>query len=97
MTNISLATIPATEVRVLHSSHADQDYRISVAFPFHYDEHSDKTYPVIYVLDANLYFNMVVDMVRYMNIRVPQCNELPDALIVGIFATKRGAHPENVL
>ncbi len=43
-----------------------------------------KPYPVIYVLDANLYFAMVVDMVRYMNIRLPFCNELPDALIVGI-------------
>ena len=79
-----LASIPATEVRVLQSVVADQDYLISVALPFHYEEHPEKTYPVIYVLDANLYFGMVVDMVRAMNIRVPFCNELPDAMIVGI-------------
>jgi predicted alpha/beta superfamily hydrolase len=36
------------------------------------------------VLDGNMHFNMVVDMVRFMNIRVEFCNELPDALIVGV-------------
>jgi hypothetical protein len=36
---------------------------------------------VIYVLDANLYFGLVVDMVRAMNIRVDFCNELPDAVV----------------
>ena len=41
-------------------------------------------WPVIFVLDGNMHFNMVVDMVRFMNIRVEFCNELPDALIVGI-------------
>ena len=35
-------------------------------------------------MDANLYFGLVVDMVRAMNIRVDFCNELPDAFIVGI-------------
>ncbi len=84
MTNFPLATIPATEVRVLHSALANQDYQISVALPFHYDEHPEKVWPVIYVLDANLYFGMVTEMVRAMNIRVPFCNELPDAFIVGI-------------
>lgn len=84
MTTLPLASIPATQVRVLQSAVANQDYLISVALPFHYDEHSEKVWPVIYVLDANLYFGMVVEMVRAMNIRVPFCNELPDALIVGI-------------
>jgi hypothetical protein len=36
------------------------------------------------VLDGNMHFNMVVDMVRFMNIRVEFCNELPDVLIVGV-------------
>ncbi len=84
MSNVPQASIPATEVRVLHSTVANQDYLISVALPFHYEEHSAKRYPVIYVLDGNLYFGMVVDMVRAMNIRVDLCNELPDAFIVGI-------------
>lgn len=84
MPPLPLASMPGTEVRILHSVAANQDYHISVALPFGYAEHPDITYPVIYVLDANLYFGMVVDMVRAMNIRVPFCNELPDALIVGI-------------
>jgi hypothetical protein len=82
--NFPLASIPATEVRLVHSAVAQQDYLISVALPFHYAEHAEKVWPVIYLLDANLYFGLVVDMVRAMNIRVAFCNELPDAFIVGI-------------
>jgi predicted alpha/beta superfamily hydrolase len=84
VTKFPLASIPATEVRVVHSAVAQQDYLVSVAVPFHYAEHLEKVWPVIYVLDANLYFGLVVDMVRAMNIRVDFCNELPDAFIVGI-------------
>jgi hypothetical protein len=84
MHNLALASIPATEVRTLRSLVVNQEYLISVALPFHYDEHPEKTYPVIYVLDGNLFFGMVTDMVRAMNVRVPFCNELPDAIIVGI-------------
>jgi predicted alpha/beta superfamily hydrolase len=83
VTNLPLAAIPGTEVRVVHSEVAQQDYLISVALPFHYGEVPGKNWP-IYVLDANLYFGLVVDMVRAMNIRVDFCNELPDAFIVGI-------------
>ncbi len=96
MAQFPLATIPATEVRVLQSTIANQDYQISVALPFHYEDNSQKTYPVIYVLDANLYFGMVVDMVRAMNIRVPFCNELPDAIIVGIGYPVTGSLTERL-
>jgi uncharacterized protein len=84
MAQYPAATIPATEVREFQSTLADQVYQISVALPFGYEEHPHKTYPVIYLSDANLYFGMVVDMVRAMNIRVSICDELPDAIIVGI-------------
>lgn len=84
MTSLPLAAIPATEVRIIQSLIVDQEYLISVALPFHYDEHPERSYPVIYVLDANLFFGMVVEMVRAMNIRLSFCNELPDAIIVGI-------------
>ena len=78
------AVVPATEVRVMRSVSAERDYLISVARPYHYDEEPEKVWPVIYVLDGNLYFGMVVDMVRAMNIRVEGCNELPDAFVVGV-------------
>jgi predicted alpha/beta superfamily hydrolase len=84
MSDLPAASIPATHARVVHSEMADDDYLISVALPFHYEERPDVVWPVIYVLDGNMHFNMVVDMVRFMNIRVEFCNELPDALIVGV-------------
>lgn len=95
MANFPLASIPATEVRTLRSSAVDQEYLISVALPFHYAEHPEKTYPVIYVLDANLFFGMVVEMVRMMNIRVSFCDELPDAIIVGIGYPVNGSLAES--
>jgi predicted alpha/beta superfamily hydrolase len=95
MADFPLASIPATEVRTLRSSAVDQDYLISVALPFHYTEHPEKRYPVIYVLDANLFFGMVVEMVRAMNVRVPFCNELPDVIIVGIGYPVKGSLAES--
>ncbi|HEX9386302.1 MAG TPA: hypothetical protein VF918_08280, partial [Anaerolineales bacterium] len=62
MANLPLASIPATEVRTLQSSAVGQEYLISVALPFHYAERPERTYPVIYVLDANQFFGMVVEM-----------------------------------
>ena len=91
LTNLPLASIPGTEVRVVPSEIAHQNYLISVALPFHYGEDPEKVWPVIYVLDANLYFGLVVDMVRAINIRVAFCNELPDAFIVGIGYPVSGA------
>jgi predicted alpha/beta superfamily hydrolase len=84
MLNFPPAFIPATETRVVRSALANDDYLISVALPFHCEEKTDEVWPVIYVLDGNMHFNMVVDMVRFMNIRVDFCNELPDAIVVGI-------------
>lgn len=71
MNTLPSATIPDTEVRILQASFAPQEYQISVALPFHYHERAEKIYPVIYVLDANLFFGMAVEMVRAMNVRVP--------------------------
>jgi hypothetical protein len=94
MIDFPLATIPATEVRTLRSAIVDQEYLISVALPFRYHEFPEKTYPVIYVLDANLYFGMVVEMVRTLSIRVPFCNPFPDAIIVGVGYPAHGSATE---
>jgi predicted alpha/beta superfamily hydrolase len=53
---LSAGSIPATEARLVHSAVAQQDYLIWVALPFHYAEHPEKVWPVIYLLDANVYF-----------------------------------------
>lgn len=94
MANFSLATIPATEVRTFRSSASGQEYLISIALPFHYVDHPEKTYPVIYVLDANMYYGMVVETVRTLNIRVPFCSGIPDAIIVGIGYPANGSLEE---
>lgn len=72
-------TIGNTEVRSLTSSIVNQEYQLSVAFPHDYAT-SDKTYPLVVVLDANGFFGMVTETVRAMQI----AKELPDILIVGI-------------
>lgn len=84
MKKFPLATIQATDERIVKAIAVDQEYVISVALPYYYHENPDRTYPVIYVLDGNWYFGMVVDMVRIMNTRAPFCNELPDAIIVSV-------------
>ncbi len=94
MSNYPAATIPGTEVRTLYSQVVEQEYLISVALPFHYAKYPEKNYPVIYVLDANLYFGMVVEMARTLAIRVPFCNEFPDALIVGVGYPSHGSVTE---
>lgn len=97
MKDFQLATIPATNTHLVRASNIDQEFLISIALPYHYAEHTDKTYPVIYILDGNWYFGMVVDMVRVMNIRVPFCNELPDAIIVAIGYPNRESLDETQL
>lgn len=74
-----LATIPNTEVRELASSFTDQVYRIFVGLPLGYTT-SEKTYPTLYVFDANGSFGMVTEIVRTIQIT----RELPQMLIVGI-------------
>jgi hypothetical protein len=47
MLNLPPAFIPATQTRIVHSALANDDYLISVALPFHYEEKADETWPVI--------------------------------------------------
>ena len=72
-------TIPKTEVRMLLSSNVDQEFKILVAFPHSYTD-SDKIYPVLYVLDADLIFGMVTETIRTLQL----FQELPEMLVVGI-------------
>lgn len=84
MKKYPLTTIWGTEERLVKAKFIDQEYSISVALPYHYHDNPNRAYPVIYVLDGNWYFGMVVDMVRIMNTHMSFCDELPDAVIVGI-------------
>jgi predicted alpha/beta superfamily hydrolase len=56
-------SIPNSEVRTLHSKSVDQEYRILIALPMNYAESNDR-YPVLYMLDADMVFGWITDLVR---------------------------------
>jgi predicted alpha/beta superfamily hydrolase len=83
--DVTLATIPNTEVRYLQSSFVDQEFRIYVGYPSGHVESDDPdvpapTYPVLYVLDANLAFAMATELMRLMQLG----SDVPPLLLVGI-------------
>jgi predicted alpha/beta superfamily hydrolase len=63
VTSSSLAYIPNSEVKTLYSKSVDQEYKILIALPMNYAE-SNERYPVLYVLDADMAFAYVTDLVR---------------------------------
>jgi predicted alpha/beta superfamily hydrolase len=78
-------TLPRTETFILSSENVGDDYRIFVSFPSDYDE-SDDSYPVLYVLDPQIFFATIVQQARLLRAN----QELPELLIVGI------GYPEDV-
>jgi len=73
------ATVFHSEVRVLTSSYAEQDYQISVWLPPDYLD-SGKSYPVLYLLDSNTLFGAAANLI----LPLIWSNELPELIIVGI-------------
>ena len=65
--------------RVIRSEVSGRRYQISVALPRDYAD-SMRTYPVLYVLDANGQFGTVVETARLLRLG----EQLPQLLIVGI-------------
>lgn len=80
MTTIVNASLPGTEVRTITAHSVKQEYRISVALPSSYTAHPERSYPTIYLVDANFYFGMVTELTRIMTLG----EELPETLVVGI-------------
>jgi predicted alpha/beta superfamily hydrolase len=76
-TNYSIIGTDSLRIR---SSYIDQEFEISIALPLNYRRGTKERFPVIYLLDANLYFGMVTEMTRIMT----KCREIPNTLIVGI-------------
>jgi len=72
-------TLFDTEERTLFCSTVSREYHLSVALPYGY-ETSQKTYPVIYVLDADIYMGMTVALTPLNH----WFSKAPDAIIVGI-------------
>ena len=60
------ATIHTSEALTVRSENTGQDYRISVSLPASYDHKPETTFPVIYVMDGNIMFEMVTGIARLM-------------------------------
>lgn len=73
------AFLAGTESRVITSATTERTYQVSVALPRGYDG-SAETYPVLYALDANGEFGIVVETARLLATE----GQIPELVIVGI-------------
>lgn len=63
-----------------HSTTNGNDYELSIWLPDTYDESSDVLLEAIYVLDANLFFDLLAAIVQYLSLIVG----FPKTIVVGI-------------
>src|SRR5215212_9178668 len=73
------AALFGTEARTLFSTIRGREYHLSVALPASYKT-SAQAYPVIYVLDGDLFFGMAAGLTPLSQ----WFKEAPEAIIVGI-------------
>jgi predicted alpha/beta superfamily hydrolase len=71
--------IPDTEVRAMHSANTGADYELFIAMPSDYGK-SSKSYPVVYMLDADYSFALVRNVVRHFVER----DNLPPMILIAI-------------
>ncbi len=72
-------TIKDTEVKKIHSAIGNTDYSINIFLPRDYDKTS-KSYPVVFILDAEYNFGLV----SYATRRLIKDNLIPEVILVGI-------------
>lgn len=76
---LTSVAIPDTEMRTVHASSVEQDFRISVALPPSYGG-TRQRYPVLYLLDADFMFGLVTDVSRLLFFY----KEIPEIIVIGI-------------
>ncbi len=91
MKTLSEASIAATHRWTLESEVSHRLYQISVALPFSYDDAPEEVFPAVYLLDGNLHFGMVTDMVRLLQMN----GSLPRLIVVGIGYPSGQLHGED--
>jgi len=72
-------TISNTELHIIFSEIVGDQFKICVALPKNYAD-TMKRYPVVYLLDANIFFGLVTDTVRLLQFG----HEIPELVLVGI-------------
>jgi predicted alpha/beta superfamily hydrolase len=80
MPTIQRARLLNTVVHLLRSEETRQRYAVSIALPASYFDEPEQDYPTVYLLDADLYFGMVTEIVRIMH----HCGSFPEVIVVGI-------------
>jgi len=73
-------TLFNSEKRMLHSDIINDDFEIYVSLPYSYDR-TDTTYPVLFVLDANISFGITDNVVHILS---TLNKEIPEMIVVGI-------------
>ena len=79
-TSFPRVSLPNTELRLIHSEVVDDDYQLYVALPSSYVSDTMKTYPVLYVVDANFGFAAITQMYRGFILS----GEVSEMILVGI-------------
>jgi predicted alpha/beta superfamily hydrolase len=74
------AQIHTSEAWMLKSKNTDQEYRISVSLPVSYDHEPEKTYPTVYMVDGNIFYEMVTGTARLM----AMSGLIPEVIIVSV-------------
>lgn len=77
--NKSKVTLLMTEEHIITSSIIKDEFKISISLPKNYSNGS-KRYPVVYLLDSNIFFGLFTDTVRILQYG----QEIPELIVVGI-------------
>jgi len=64
----------------VESEAVGRGFHVYVMLPADYEQHADKSYPTVYVLDGGALYPLLVAYYRYLNFE----NTVPDAIFVGI-------------
>ncbi len=73
-----------TELKSIISKEVDDTFYVYVRLPKHYKTEK-KSYPVLYLLDGDIAFNMSTSIIRYLQ----YAGDVPDIIIIGIgYGTK---------
>lgn len=83
--------IQGTQERLLKSSIVDQEYKLWISLPKNY-EPSKQEYPVIYVLDAQWDFTMLISLYGQLNYD----GDVPDSILVGVTWGGKSADAEKL-
>ncbi len=65
-TKYDVITTKRTEIKQIVSSEVDDTFYVYIRLPKNYNPNSNKRYPVLYLLDGDISFNLATSAVRYL-------------------------------